>query len=829
MTSALFFFIASAATCSLLEPVPSPPAPNAERYFTPSGVYTLVPDPETVVFRAERGANLAALEAEVPGLETRRLYHADQRIVVSRGDRTALERALGRPEWTRLAAFRLAETGALLVSDGWIRLRLHPLADEASVDAAARALGAERLEVFDRLRRRARFRVEPSEAPRVAEALHLRKDIAYAHPDFIYRVEQRFAPNDPLYPQQWHHALVLAEPAWDLERGDPSVRIAVIDSGVDTSHPDLAAKLVAPRDTENQDNDPSPEPDEAHGTACAGIAAATSNNDLGVTGMCQLCSLIPIRLFPGSGFTRAGADSDAMYWAGDNGASVISNSWGPAESAPIPFNLDAAITDVANGGRGGLGTLILFAAGNSAEENQSFELESHPLVLAIGATGLADARESYSNFGPDLDLMAPAAAVTTDNQGPNGYVGGDYIVAFGGTSAATPVVAGVAGLLLAADPTLTRGQLTSVLLTTADPVGGEPYVDGRNDFYGYGRVNAARSLELVVTGSVCSPVAEECGNGVDDDCDFLVDGDDPSCAPSTGELCGGPGGECQAGNVCLPEDAAGTVYRCFATCTDGAECGADPCVPVSSDLSICLEGTEVACPTCGSLQCDSRSLCVTYSELSLSLCTPSCTSSDECPVGFFCSPIGGGESACAPLSFSCSAFGPGAGSPCGTLDSCALGNVCLNDGLCYRSCATDADCPDEESCEDSSTAGLRYCDCACDASDGCDQGCACDRECAGSCQCDESDSCDPGCPCDRDCGCACDATPTCDDGCTCDPGCAGAGACACDATSSCDPDCPCDFDCGESGGGSCEAVSPVWWGALLLLCLARRRRRAPTP
>ncbi|MEO1171366.1 MAG: S8 family serine peptidase [Myxococcota bacterium] len=732
----------------------------------------------------------------------------------------------------------------MLLSDGRVLLRAAPWARSADLAEAARRLGAEDLKLTDRKRRLMSVEGSADRAPQIAEALGRRSDVEWSHPDFIYRVETHAAPNDEFYPQQWHHGIVLAEGAWARETGDSSVRIAVIDTGVDMAHPDLASKLVAPRDTENRDNDPSPEEEEAHGTACAGLAAAVGGNGEGVAGVCQGCAIIPIRLFAGTGFTRQGADSDAFAWAVDNGAAVISNSWGPAGSVPVPFNLDAAIQEAAIEGRDGAGAVIFFSAGNQGRETADFELANHPLVISVGATTEADRRASYSNFGPGLDLMAPAGSVTTDNSGgpQSGYSPGNYTSAFGATSAATPVAAGIAGLLLSAEPSLSRGQITQVLFDTAERIGSELYTDGRNDRYGHGRVSAVRALELVLDGQVCQPVAEVCDNGIDDDCDLAVDSADPSCAPAPGERCAGAGAVCAPGSVCLPE-AAGSEYRCYEVCTSACDTG--ECTPVSNDLSVCTEDGAVACPLCGDgPRCDSNSLCVTFETFALSLCTEECSSALDCPLGFFCTQLSGStRRACAPLSFSCSAFGPGPGSPCDG-DSCGLGNVCLGDGFCHRICANASDCEEAESC--TSAGSVSTCECECDVSPGCAADCPCDRDCAVACQCDESAGCDPGCPCDEDCApvCACDIVAgECDAGCDCDPACDGQClcdesmacdqgcpcdgdciACACNVSDGCDAGCACDSDCGteppDSGGGSgCTGAFP-----LLLAFVVRRVR-----
>ena len=180
---------------------------------------------------------------------------------------------------------------------------------------------------------------------------------------------------------------------------------------------------------------------------------------------------MPIRILSESGYSRYGADSDAFRWAVDNGAQILSNSWGTIEPSQIPPNLADAIVYAADTARDGKGAVVLFAAGNDSRENEPYELASHPMVLGVAATSARDYREGYSNFGDDVDLSAPAGAVTEDMLGAKGYSNGDFTYSFGGTSAATPVVAGVAGLILSVNPELTRGQVYEVLTSSTDKLG----------------------------------------------------------------------------------------------------------------------------------------------------------------------------------------------------------------------------------------------------------------------------------------------------------------------------------------------------------------------
>jgi len=329
-------------------------------------------------------------------------------------------------------------------------------------------------------------------------------------------------PNDPLFAAQWplanrEHAGadVGALEAWRYTRGSPEVVIAVLDDGVELDHPDLAANIAsAGRDFgAGSGGDASPRtPADRHGTAVAGVVAARGDNGIGVTGVCPLCRILPIRV---EGATNAGLAA-AFRYAVEQGADVITNSWGRAERARLAEDPEvrAAIELAAHSGRGGRGTLVVFAVSNDAVDNctnERADVVSLPEVLAVGASNHRD-EVGGSGFGDCLDLVAPTKPAdrstvgvhTADRTGIDGHTSGDYYAGFGGTSAAAPLVAGVAGLLLSLDPELGREELAAILVRTADKIDPENAAYDAAGFSrraGHGRVNAARAVRAIVERS----------------------------------------------------------------------------------------------------------------------------------------------------------------------------------------------------------------------------------------------------------------------------------------------------------------------------------------
>jgi subtilisin family serine protease len=305
------------------------------------------------------------------------------------------------------------------------------------------------------------------------------------------------------YGQTWGSAGmdIQAREAWSISQGSSDIVIAIVDNGVDLTHPDLVNKLVAGYDATGRGSNGAPSGDDAHGTCVAGIAAAETDNGIGIAGIGRSVKIMPVRIFYSD--TIFGYDistdswiADGIVWAVNSGADILNNSWAGGNTSDL---VSSAISYAKTYGREGKGSVVVFAAGN---ENGSLIFPATlSEVLAVGALSPCGERKSPSscdgeywwgsNYGGNLAVLAPGVSMyTTDRQGSLGYGSGDYISNFNGTSAATPVVSGVAALMMSLNPNLTASQIEYAIKASADDLGDS----GWDQYTGYGKVNAYYAL-----------------------------------------------------------------------------------------------------------------------------------------------------------------------------------------------------------------------------------------------------------------------------------------------------------------------------------------------
>ena len=351
-----------------------------------------------------------------------------------------------------------------------------------------------------------------------------RPGVRFAHPDWLRSLPTReTVPNDPLFPQQWHLKNVgqtsgpagidiRATHAWDLTTGSPNVVIAVIDNGVEPSHTDLRLlplgfnPLCGAGPTMG-----APTPTGCgigfyagnHGTQVAGLAAGRINNGMGVSGVAGDCSILAINLLgAGLGFGTPSMEAMAFDHAVLAGAAVINNSWGPDGIPwPLPALVEASFINASVNGRGGLGTVIVWAAGNGSESIMTDGYASSPYTLAVGAVTNYGLHASYSDFGDAVEVVAPSsggsASLLTTSTNIQGL--SLYNNSFGGTSAAAAQATGVVALMLSINPLLTADQVRALLRSTATSIdasnvpGAPNYYDpvtGHSPWYGHGLLDA---------------------------------------------------------------------------------------------------------------------------------------------------------------------------------------------------------------------------------------------------------------------------------------------------------------------------------------------------
>lgn len=279
-------------------------------------------------------------------------------------------------------------------------------------------------------------------------------------------------PNDPSYGSQWHLPRIQAPQAWNLTPGDASVAVAVLDSGADPVHPDLAGKLVPGWNFVRPGSNTSD--GIGHGTAVAGTIAAASNNGTGGAGVSWSSPVMPLVVVDGDDFAAYSTIAAAIQYAVDHGVRIINISLGgPQPSAALQKAVDYAWSK---------GAILIASAMNNTSADPYYPAACNH-VIAVSASDSNDRLADFSNYGSWIAIAAPGTNIlTTANGGGYGY--------WFGTSFSSPIVAGVAALCLAVNPALTNAEVVAILLNSADDIGSL----GFDSLFGSGRVNAYNAV-----------------------------------------------------------------------------------------------------------------------------------------------------------------------------------------------------------------------------------------------------------------------------------------------------------------------------------------------
>ncbi len=289
-------------------------------------------------------------------------------------------------------------------------------------------------------------------------------------------VAPAYTPNDSQLLNEWHINKINAPTAWDSTKGN-SVVVAVADTGVECTHPDLAANCVPGWNIYSNNNDTSDV--NGHGTAVAGTIAAVGDNANQVAGVSYQTKIMPIRIADANAYAYWSSMAQAIIYAADHGVKIINISYQDSTG-------NSTVRDAANYMRQ-KGGHVVFCEGNSGIASV---YDNSPDIINVSATDQNDSKTSWSTFGADVDISAPGDSIlTTSRDGAIGY--------HSGTSFSSPIVAATLALIRSVNPTLTRDQVEAILFSTADDLG----TAGYDTYYGWGRVNTASAVTKAKTAT----------------------------------------------------------------------------------------------------------------------------------------------------------------------------------------------------------------------------------------------------------------------------------------------------------------------------------------
>ena len=328
------------------------------------------------------------------------------------------------------------------------------------------------------------LRVPSGAVDNVIAALSHRADVEYAEADAT--TQATATPNDPRWSDQWGPNIINTPTVWNSTTGSSNTVVAMLDTGVEFTHPDLQGRFVAGYDFVNNDNNPAD--DNGHGTMVAGVIGASTNNSTGVAGMCWSCALMPVKVLGSNGSGDYSALANGITWATDHGADIISMSLvGSSDSS----TLHSAVQYAHNHG-----VVLVSAAGNFGTTTPYYPA-AYSEVLGVAGTQFNDTLYNWSDYGSWVKVAAPGCNEATG-------INASYST-FCGTSSATPVVAGVAALLRSANPSASNAQIEAALESSAVKIGTS---------VACGRVDAAAALTALSSGATtasCVPTGSTGG------------------------------------------------------------------------------------------------------------------------------------------------------------------------------------------------------------------------------------------------------------------------------------------------------------------------------
>ncbi len=301
-------------------------------------------------------------------------------------------------------------------------------------------------------------RIPLGRVPDMVQAYLREELVEFAEPDHI--AVAFYVPNDPGYANQWALPKIQAPQAWDLTRGSSTIRIAILDTGIDQDHEDLRAKIVA---NVNFTTSRTVDDRHGHGTHVAGIAAAITDNGRGIAGVGFHTSLMNVKVLDDTGSGQYSWIANGIIWAADNGAHVINMSLGGSATSST---LESAVKYAYS-----KGAVLVAAAGNSNTSSPSYPAY-YAECIAVAATDQNDAKASFSNYGSWVDIAAPGVSIYSTLPNHPNRIGVRNYGSLSGTSMAAPHVAGVAALIKARYPTMTNADIARKLISTGDPTSG---------------------------------------------------------------------------------------------------------------------------------------------------------------------------------------------------------------------------------------------------------------------------------------------------------------------------------------------------------------------